>query len=180
MDPVKIIDRYYEAGSFSRTILVEHGKAVAEKALNMARKLKNPAPDLKFIEEAALLHDFGIIMTNAPEIGCFGTRPYICHGYLGRELLEKEGFPLHALVCERHVGVGLTTADITRQNLPLPFRDMIPLSTEEQIICFADKFFSKQIGSMLREKTLEEVKMSIGRFGPENLEKFEGMLRLFQ
>ena len=44
--------------------------------------------------------------------GCYGDKDYICHGYLGRALLEKEGLPAHALVCERHVGVGLSISDI--------------------------------------------------------------------
>ena len=61
-----------------------------------------------------MLHDIGIFLTHAPQIGCHGDKPYICHGYLGRELLEKEGFPRHAIVCETHVGVGLTIADIEK------------------------------------------------------------------
>ncbi len=59
-----------------------------------------------------MLHDIGIFLTNAPHIGCYGDKPYICHGYLGREILDKEGLPGHAMVCERHVGAGLTVTDI--------------------------------------------------------------------
>jgi uncharacterized protein len=47
--------------------------------------------DERFIQEAALLHDIGIFLTNAPKIHCFGDYPYICHGYLGAEILRKEG-----------------------------------------------------------------------------------------
>ena len=90
-----------------------------------------------------MLHDIGIFMTNAPQLGCYGDKPYICHGYLGRELLEKEGFPKHAIVCETHIGVGLTIADIEKNNFPLPRRDMTPKTLEEQIVCFADNFFRK-------------------------------------
>ncbi len=28
-----------------------------------------------------------------PHIACEGSFPYICHGYLGRDLLTLEGFP---------------------------------------------------------------------------------------
>ena len=43
-----------------------------------------------------------------------------------RELLEKEGLPQHALVCDRHTGVGITIEDIRAQELPIPERDMTP------------------------------------------------------
>lgn len=105
MDPIKIIQKFYKIDSKAYNLLVPHSEAVARKALETARKVPHLNPDLKFIEEAAMLHDIGIFLTNDPGLGCFGDKPYICHGYLGRELLEKEGFPKHALVCERHVGI---------------------------------------------------------------------------
>jgi len=39
--------------------------------------------------------------------------------------------------------MGLTVEDIDNKGFPLPRRDMRPLSLEERIICFADKFYSK-------------------------------------
>jgi hypothetical protein len=56
---------------------------------------------------------------------------------------QKKGHPELALVCERHIGVGISIAEIQHHNLPLPSRDMIPVSIEEQLICYSDKFFSK-------------------------------------
>src|SRR3990167_4819755 len=108
MDVIKLLEKYYRPDSKTYYLLVRHSRLVANKALEVAERVKELGPDLKFIEEAAMLHDIGIFMTHAPEIECFGKKPYICHGYLGRELLEKEGFPKHALVCERHVGVGIS------------------------------------------------------------------------
>ena len=61
-------------------------------------------------------------------------------------------FPRHALVCERHTGAGLSLKDIMDQKLPVPPREMLPVSMEEQVICFADKFFSKT--HLDREKTV--------------------------
>ena len=60
-----------------------------------------------------------------------------------RTLVRSEGYPRHALVCERHTGAGLALEDIIAQNLPVPHRDMLPVSMEEQVVCFADKFYSK-------------------------------------
>ena len=87
-------------------------------------------------------------------------------------MLDKEKLSRHALVCERHTGVGLTMADIKRQKLPLPARDMIPVSIEEKIVCFADKFFSKNPSQLAREKTVSEVKKSLSRFGEASVDKF--------
>jgi uncharacterized protein len=152
--------------------LLKHSEMVARKALEVARRLKRLNPDLRFIEEASMLHDIGIFLTNAPQLGCHGKEPYILHGVLGRDILESKGLPRHALVCERHVGAGITEADIRTNRLPLPARDMVPVSLEERIICYADKFFSKDNGP-LGEKPLEHVRQMINRYGPEKLSAFD-------
>lgn len=179
MDPIKIIQKYYDKNSKAYSILITHSKLVAKKALEIAKKVPHLNPDLKFIFEAAILHDIGIFLTKAPKIDCFGDKPYICHGYLGRELLEKEGFLKHALVCERHVGVGLTIADIEKQKLPIPKRDMTPISIEEEIICFADKFYSKNPDSLEKEKSIEEIKKEMEKFGAERIKKIDGWIKKF-
>lgn len=144
MNPLALIDKYYPEENELKHILLVHSRSVADKALDMAKKHPELNLDLQFIEEAAMLHDIGIFQTDAEGIGCFGKYPYICHGYLGAELVRQEGFPKHALVCERHTGAGLSLQDIIRQELPVPHREMVPVSLEEQIICFADKFFQRQ------------------------------------
>ncbi|MBL7051071.1 HD domain-containing protein [Candidatus Woesearchaeota archaeon] len=179
MDPIKIIQKYYKPDSKSYRLLVGHGKKVAEKALKIAEKVKHLNPDLKFIEEAAILHDIGVFLTDAPKIGCNGDKPYICHSYLGREILDKEGFPKHALVCERHLGVGLTKQEIIKHKLPLPLRDMVPISIEEKIICFADRFFSKTPEHFEKERTLEDIKEWLSQFGNQKVKKFEEWVKLF-
>lgn len=179
MDPIKIIEKYYKRGSKAYQLLTQHSRLVTEKALEIAKKVKYLKPDLKFIEESAMLHDIGIFLTNEPKIDCHGDKPYVCHGYLGREILEREGFPEHALVCERHIGVGITLEDIKEKNLPLPKRDMIPLSVEEQIICFADKFFSKDSDFLLKGKPLERVRKGISKYGEEKLRQFDEWMKLF-
>ena len=134
--------------------------------------------DAGFVEEAALLHDIGIIRCNAPDIRCEGELPYICHGVEGRRMLEAEGLPRHALVCERHTGAGLTVDDIISQRLPLPLRDMTPQTLEEQLICYADKFYSKS-GDIRREKTLDKVMKSMERHGPDTLARFMALHKEF-
>ncbi len=179
IDAIGIIRKYYEPDSPAFPILIAHSSAVAQKALDIAKQLGHMNPDTAFISEAAMLHDIGIFMTNEPGIGCHGRHKYICHGYLGRELLEREGMPRHALVCERHVGVGISIDDIDRKKLPLPRREMLPITLEEKIICFADKFFSKKKDTLGQEKPLEEVKRGIARYGADKLERFDEMVRVF-
>ena len=151
MNPYAIIDKYYPLDNELKHILVTHSRSVADKALAMARK--------HFIEEAAMLHDIGIFKTDADKIYCMGHYPYICHGYLGADLMRKEGFPKHALVCERHTGAGLTLQSIISQGLPVPHRELVPVSLEEQLICFADKFFSKT--HLDREKSVRSTEKRV-------------------
>ncbi len=179
MNALDIIHKYYDPGSKAYNFLLHHSRLVAKKALETAERIGRLKPDVRFIEEAALLHDIGILHTNAPKLGCYGYRQYLCHGYLGRELLEEDGLPLHALVCERHVGVGITLEDIRINKLPLPERDMVPLSLEEKIVCFADKFFSKSEHDLLNEKPVETVRKMIAGYGEEKLRIFDEWLRLF-
>jgi len=179
MNPLEIIAEFYEPGSESFQILVKHGQQVANKAIDVAKRVPHLKPNLKFINEAAMLHDVGIFETNTPELGCSGKHPYVCHGCLGRKILEKKGLPQHALVCERHVGIGITAEEINLNNLPLPQRDMVPISIEEQIICFADKFFSKN-GKMDRcEKSVEDILNNLRRYGPDKVERFQNWMHLF-
>ena len=176
MNPLEIVDKYCKEEEL-RHILLVHSRAVADKALAIARNHPELQADEQFIEEAALLHDIGIVRVNAPAIACVGEEPYICHGILGAEILRAEGLERHALVCERHTGTGLTLQQIIAQQLPLPHRDMQPVSIEEQIICFADKFFSKT--KLEREKTVEQARRSLEKFGAEGLAKFDAWCERF-
>ena len=171
MNPIVLIDAYYPEDNERKHILLVHSRLVAEKALRIADGHPELNLDKDFLYEAGMLHDIGIFMTNAPGIFCFGDQPYICHGYLGADLMRREGYPRHALVCERHTGAGLSLDDIIAQNLPVPHRDMLPVSMEEQVICFADKFYSKT--HLEREKTVEKARKSISNFGNVGLERFD-------
>lgn len=176
VDVEKIIGRYYPAGRL-RDILMEHSRLVAQKALSCIEN-RGILCDKAFVYEAAMLHDIGIFRCNAPDICCTGQLPYICHGVEGRAILDNEGLPRHALVCERHTGAGLTIDDIRSQHLPLPLRDMSPLSLEEKLICYADKFYSKS-GDISREKDLDHVRRSMLKHGSQSLERFDALHALF-
>lgn len=175
---IELLGRYFKDESLA--IVVGHGRAVAGLALEICHRLYLTEDECRFVEEAALLHDIGVCRIHAPKLGLFGEHPYIMHGIIGREILENENLPLHALVCERHIGVGLTLDDIVNQNLPLPQRDMIPLSLYEQIICYSDLFFSKKPGKLLERKSEQRVREKLAGFGGGKVQIFDAWLVQFE
>ena len=174
-----IIDNLYQDPDLRRLLLI-HSEEVAKLALEIIerRKLGNVV-DKDFVENAAMLHDIGIIKTHAPSIFCRGELPYLCHGIAGKQILQELGLPeAYALVCERHTGSGITRREIVENRLPLPQRDFLPVSLEEKLICYADKFFSKS-GDPRRRKDTEEIRNSMKKFGPDALRRFDELESLF-
>ncbi len=178
MDYQSIIDEYYPSENELRRILMVHSRQVADRCLLIARKHPELRLDAEFLEEAAMLHDIGIYGTNAPGIQCFGTEPYIRHGLIGGQILRQKGWERHARVCERHTGTGLTAWDIEQQQLPLPHEDFMPEELEEQVVCYADKFYSKtRPGS---ERTVVEAMRSLEKFGWDGIKRFQKWVDLFE
>jgi uncharacterized protein len=56
---------------------------------------------------------------------------------------------------------------------------MAPVSIEEKIICYADKFFSKRIETLNVEKQHAEVRAEMAKLGAEKLMAFDAMHALF-
>jgi uncharacterized protein len=178
MNPLELIEKYYDKDSRSYYFLVEHGKMVAKKALEIAKRVPEMQLDLNFLEEAAMLHDIGIFLTNAPEIGCSGNKPYITHVVVGADILRKENLPKHALICEKHSR--FTKEEIIKNNLPLPRRDFIPQTVEEEIICLADKFYSKDEGKVTKEKSIDEIRAGLSRHGQDAVAYFDYLLKKYE
>ena len=177
IDPEAIISRFYPAGSRSRDLMLRHGELVGRKALEILDRSPWLEADRHFVVEAAMLHDIGIGRTRCPELGCSGALPYVCHGVEGRKMLDRLGLDRHGRVCERHVGVGISVRQVIRQKLPLPKRDMFPLSLEERLICYADKFFSKTDDGR-HEKTIDEIVASLARYEAAYENRFMTLHRL--
>lgn len=171
MNPIEIIDKYYSPFPDLRNVLITHSEQVRKRALEIVDKHPELHADRQFVSEAAMLHDIGIIFCNAPKIYCFGSHRYIEHGYLGAELLRKEGLPKHAGVAERHTGSGITLEQVIREELPLPEKDYCPQTIEEEIICYADKFFSKS--HLNEEIPYSKVRYNIWKYGHEAVQRFD-------
>ena len=177
MDSFAIIRKYYTEDTPLRRLLIAHSRCVARRALHIAGQHPELHADTHFLFHAAMFHDIGIFLTDAPGIHCFGTAPYLLHGRLGAELLRKEGLERYARVCERHTGTGLTKEQIIAQALPLPPQDFCPQTEEECIICYADKFYSKSHPE--RTKTVEQAALSLQKFGEDGVRKFLSWARRY-
>ncbi len=164
MDYQAIIDKYYPADDELRRVLLLHSRQVADRCLLIVKKHKELPVDVQFLEEAAMLHDIGIYQCDAPSIHCHGTEPYIKHGPIGGDLLRQEGFPRHARVAERHTGTGLPGFE--------------PETLEEQIVCYADKFYSKSKPDHVR--MVAEAAQSLEKFGHEGVLKFLSWAEKFE
>ena len=77
--------------------------------------------------------------------------------------LGKDRVEALARVAERHTGTGLPGYE--------------PETLEEQLICYADKFYSKS--SPDREKTVEQAVHSLRKFGEAGVVKFMEWVRKF-
>ncbi|MDY0310838.1 MAG: phosphohydrolase [Desulfobacterales bacterium] len=180
VDPEAVLARFYPPDSPTLALLRCHGRQVAAKALAVADRVAHLKPDRRFLFEAAMLHDVGIFQTDAPDLGCFGPSPYVCHGILGGRLLADIGLPRHGLVCERHVGTGLSAEEIRARRLPLPERDLRPVSLEEEIICYADKFFSKNGRTNGAGRSVAQVVALLAAYGPEQVARFRRWAKRFE
>ena len=147
-----------------RRLLLFHSRQVADRSLAICNQHPELKLDAQFVEEAAMLHDIGIRWCHAPSIFCVGEAPYIEHGQIGGCLLRQLGFERHARVCERHTGTGLPGFE--------------PETLEEQLVCYADKFYSKSHPE--RVLTVEQAAQSLERFGHEGVEKFLGWAKMFE
>ena len=93
-------------------------------------------------------------------------------GQIGGQMLRQLDMPglsadrVEALarVAERHTGTGLPGWE--------------PETLEEQVICYADKFYSKS--SPDREKTIEQAAQSLRKFGEAGVVKFLAWAERFE
>ncbi len=170
----ELIDKYYHNAPELRNILVTHSEQVRDRALRIVDAHPEWQVDRDFIAEAAMLHDIGILFCDAPSISCAGSHPYIEHGYLGAELLRQEGLPRHALVAERHTGSGITLEQVIREDINIPLHDYLPISLEERIICYADKFYSKT--RLNEENPNSKIRTNMWRYGHDAVMRWDQLV----
>lgn len=178
MDALEIILKFYPQDNDLRRLLIHHSLQVTSRALKIVDAGLVGPVDRVFVERASMLHDLGIFLTDAPGIHCNGSAPYILHGILGGKLLRHLGLEREACVCERHTGTGLTLNEFARHGVKVPDGIYAPQSLEEQIICYADKFYSKSHPN--RERTVNQTALSLAKHGEIGVKKFLAWARKFE
>jgi uncharacterized protein len=106
---------------------IAHSVKVAEKALEIARRIGGKAIDQELVGRGGLFHDLGKAKTHEME-----------HGKIGAELGKKIGLPQTITdIMEKHIRGGLTEPEA--RELGLPVKDYTLRRIEERIIIYADR-----------------------------------------
>ncbi|MBY8882101.1 HD domain-containing protein [Actinacidiphila acidipaludis] len=146
-----------------------HCEIVAKIADQLA-ETTGTAADRDLVRAGCLLHDIGVYRLYDAS-GRRSDESYLLHGLLGHEILRGAGFPEELCrFCSCHTGVGLTRQDIVVQQLPLPEGDYVAVTTEEQLVMYADKFHSKT--SPPRFVNADSYAEHVRRFGEDKVEDF--------
>ncbi|MEK6743531.1 MAG: HDIG domain-containing metalloprotein [Nitrospirota bacterium] len=104
-----------------------HSVKVAEKALEIARRIGKADIDQELVGRGALFHDLGKCKTHEME-----------HGKIGAELGGKIGLPRELCdIMEKHIRGGLTGPEA--RELGLPVKDYTLKRLEERIVIYADR-----------------------------------------
>lgn len=180
VDYFNIIQKYMPSDSLVYSLYIPHVVQVAARAVRIGEKLGLSEEQLQYIEEAAMLHDIGIVKVDAKDIGCTGDLPYMQHMTEGRKILEAEGLPEHARVCETHTGTGITKKMIEDEGIPLPEKDYIPSQIEDEIISYCDLFYSKDPSRLWKEYTVEEIRKMREKYGKEDVRRFNAWVEKFE
>jgi uncharacterized protein len=123
--------------------VIDHSVAVSRTSLEIAIKMRENGVniDVDLVEAGALLHDIGRTKVHG-----------IAHGRVGAEMLRELGYPdALARIAETHVLCGVL-ADQTDQEFNTQMQNRTPMTTEEKIVCYADKITLENRKTTLRER----------------------------
>lgn len=171
IDPIQLIQQYYDPMWVAYSILLQHSTVVAAKAVSIATKRNNRYPDMsvdvRFIYEAAMVHDIGIFVTNTPQIWNYWSDHYLCHVSTWYQILLDHNLPDHARVALTHTWCWIRTEYILEHAVPLDTNiSYLPRSLEEQIVSYADLFYIKNPDKIVLEKSFDEVLIFQSQFWP--------------
>jgi uncharacterized protein len=138
---------------------IEHCRAVADKALEIARRM-GAALDMELVGRGALFHDLGKAKSHE-----------ITHGKVGAELGKALGLPKEVnAIMEKHIRGGLTEEEAVE--LGLPVKDYALKSLEEKIVIYADRLVDIITDGIVpiqseteAEERFEEILKEIPKYG---------------
>lgn len=143
---IKKLHEKYAPNPALLTLVYMHCQIVAEIAATAAANT-NQVVDLELLQAAALLHDIGCYAFLDPADYSKRAYPdlYPQHTILGAKIVSDEGLPTEiANIIECHGLLGLSKEEIIEKNMHLPARSYEPQTVEGRLLCYADRFHSKQ------------------------------------
>ena len=156
---------------------ITHSRHVAEKALEIARRIGRADVDQELVGRGALFHDLGKTKTHAME-----------HGKIGAELGCGLGLPQEVCdIMEKHIRGGLTEPEARELNLPV--KDYTLRRLEERIVIYADRLVDiihdgivKVASERDAEDRFEEILRTEPKYGKNavTLERYLGYHREIQ
>jgi uncharacterized protein len=156
---------------------ITHSVHVAEKALEIARRIGGNAINQELVGRGALFHDLGKTRTHEME-----------HGKIGAELGKKIGLPDEVTaIMEKHIRGGLTEGEA--RELGLPVKDYTLRKLEERIVIYADRLVDiihdgivKVASERDAEDRFEQILRSYPKYGKNQitLERYLGYHREIQ
>jgi uncharacterized protein len=156
---------------------IAHCVKVAEKALELARRIGGSGIDQELVGRGALFHDLGKCKTHEME-----------HGNIGAELGRNIGLPEEiTAIMEKHIRGGLTGPEA--RELGLPVKDYMLRRLEERIVIYADRLVDiindgiVTLGSESESETrFEEILRTYPKYGKNaiTLERYLGYHREIQ
>lgn len=157
-----------------------HSNIVWEIAEGLCNSLPNSLReqvDMELLKDGALLHDIGVYAVQFEDFQEDESLPrYIEHGFKGAETIKKERLGERlARFASNHTGVGLTRESIEEIGIDVDKQDYLPVSMEEELVCYSDKFHSKYP----RFVTYEDAYKSIGKFGVEKQVRLDTFKRKY-
>ncbi|MEU2544134.1 HD domain-containing protein [Streptomyces roseolus] len=175
-DDIRALHRKHAPSDAAFELVFTHCEIVAAIAEQLLARHGRGA-DAELVRAGCLLHDIGVYRLY-DSAGRIDGASYVTHGVLGHRLLAEEGLP-EALCrfCSCHTGVGLTQEDVLTQGLPIPPADYVPVTPEERMVMYADKFHSKSTPP--RFVSPDTFEAGIARFGPEKVTVFRTLRRLY-
>lgn len=143
---------------------ITHSIHVAEKALEIARRIGENSINEELVGRGALFHDLGKTKTHQ-----------IDHGKIGAELGRKIGLPQEICdIMEKHIRGGLTAAEA--RELGLSVKDYTLRRLEERIVIYADRIVDIIYDGVVSVKThaeaeerFEEILQTYPKYGKNDI-----------
>ncbi len=141
-------------------IIIDHCLSVARYANEVALRMRAAGIPIDPIiaTNGAVLHDIGRSVTHS-----------VRHGIEGARIIRENHLPVcYALICERHIGAGITRDEAVK--LGFPPKDYVPQTWEEKVVAQCDnctfgvrrvhiEFTIERFSSRVPPQALERIKL---------------------